>query len=84
MFPPEIIAHLHSAKSKLLTFVDHGDKLHTRPPLDLYNTTTPIPDLDFESPGICHAGTVLLLYNQNTDRDDDDISVSEVTIRISN
>ena len=32
----------------------------------------------------CNAGTVLLLYNRFPDGDDDDISVFEVTIPISN
>lgn len=66
MFPPEIIAHLHSAEPTFLAFVHHGDpvnKSHIRLPLDVYSRPTPLPYLDFESPGLCNAGTVFLLYD---------------------
>lgn len=90
MFPGEVIAHLHTSGSTFLAFVNHGDpvaladKPYIKLLLNVYSRPSPLPYLDFEASELCNAGTVLLIYDQNPDKDDDNIGVSEVTNNMSN
>ena len=56
-----------------------ADKLYIRLLLDIYSNPIAIPNLTLPESELCNAGTVLLLYDQDPDGEDDQTGIADLT-----